>query len=76
MKKYNSCSIDIYDGKTYWHKAYPTLDEMYAHLKRYVHKTCDIIVYDISDAEQNGIKFVGLIKGYDSRKDSNEMLAL
>ena len=76
MKKYISCSIDIYDGKTYWHKAHPTLDEMYAHLKRYVHKTCDIIVYDISDVDKNGIKFVRLIKRYNNRKDSNEMLAL
>ena len=24
--KYNSCSIDKYDGKVYWHKAFDTLD--------------------------------------------------
>jgi hypothetical protein len=77
--KYNSCSIDKYDGKVYWHKAFDSLDEMYAHLKRYVHKSCDIIVYDVSDHDGKGIQFVGIIKDYDPylmRKEFNELLAL
>jgi hypothetical protein len=77
--KYNSCSIDKYDGKVYWHKAFDTLDEMYVHLKRYVRKSCDIIVYDVSDFDGKGMQFVGIIKDYDPylmRKESNELLAL
>jgi len=74
--KYNSCSIDTWDGKTYWHKGFETLDEVYAHLKRYIHKECDVIIYDISERKEHGIKFVGIIKRYSNRKETNELLAL
>ena len=52
---------------------------MYVHLKKYVRKSCDIIVYDVSDFDGKGMQFVGIIKDYDPylmRKESNELLAL
>ena len=71
-KIYNSCSVDTWDGKIYWHKGFETLDQVYAHLKRYVHKRCDILIYDISGSRP--IKFVGIIRGYDSEKENNPLL--
>ena len=56
-KRYNSMSIDKVDGKTYWHKSFESIEEAKAHCNRYVHKPCDIIVYDISK-DLGAIKFV------------------
>ena len=58
-KRYNTMSIDKFSGHTYWHKAsFESIEEAKAHCNRYVHKPCDIIVYDISGGERKRIKFV------------------
>ena len=65
--RFNSLSIDKVDGKTYWHKSFETIEEVKAHCKRYVHKSCDIIVYDISG--DDGIKFVEIWEDFLYNKD-------
>lgn len=54
--RFNSVSIDKYNGRTYWHKSFETIEEVKKHCNRYVNRPCDIIVYDISG--NDGIKFV------------------
>ena len=57
-KRYNTISINKFDGRTYWHKSFDTIEKAKAHCHRYVHTYCDIIVYDISGGERKSIKFV------------------
>ena len=63
-KRYNTMSIDKFSGHTYWHKAsFESIEEAKAHCNRYVHKPCDIIVYDISE-DLGAIKFVEIWENF------------
>ena len=73
--KYNSFSIDKFNGKTYWHKAFETMEEVQAHCKRYVHFYCDLIIYEIPDPKyrDQSIKFVKVIENYNQGIEDKEI---
>ena len=62
-KRYNTLSIDKFSRHTYWHKSFESIEEAKAHCNRYVHKPCDIIVYDISE-DLGAIKFVEIWENF------------
>ena len=62
-KRYNTLSIDKFSGHTYWHKSFESIEEAKALCNRYVHKPCDIIVYDISE-DLGAIKFVAIWENF------------
>ncbi|HAI18644.1 MAG TPA: hypothetical protein DCM10_11780 [Xanthomarina gelatinilytica] len=43
--RYQAMTISRYNGKTYWTKSKPTLDEVYKHLDRYCELGRDILIY-------------------------------
>ena len=64
-KRYNTISINKFDGRTYWHKSFDTIEKAKAHCHRYVHTYCDIIVYDISGTT---IEFVDIWKDFNKEE--------
>ena len=67
-KHYQALTICSSSGRTFWNQAKPSIEAVYKHLDRYLRKTSDILIYEISDTDP--IKCVDHIKTHHPSKEN------